>query len=365
MKILILTLPLHINYGGILQAFALQKFLELNGHQSFIVSVNSKKNNFISYLKYTLKILLFQKKKEFISYSKYLFYVTNHSKDIDSFIHNNMNVVHFSRFNEINYFIINKNIDTIIVGSDQVWRSEYTNDVSNYFLSFLDSTICVNKKSYAASFGLDEWKLSEQQTNICRKLLSDFSKVSVREESGFFLCQKYFGVTPQIVLDPTLLLMKEDYIVATGCKSLNVNQKRLFSYILDSTDEKEKFVESLVDKYKLIHDKLSNYFFDIKQKLPSVESWLLHFYLADCIVTDSYHGCVFSIIFNKRFIAINNSHRGSGRFISLLKSLGLQNRLVLNIDNSTQDLLFDDIDWNMVNHRLKQMREHSSDFLDS
>lgn len=72
MKILILTLPLHINYGGILQAFALQKFLELNGHQSFIVSVNSKKNNFISYLKYTLKILLFQKKKEFISYSKSL-----------------------------------------------------------------------------------------------------------------------------------------------------------------------------------------------------------------------------------------------------------------------------------------------------
>jgi len=97
--------------------------------------------------------------------------------------------------------------------------------------------------------------------------------------------------------------------------------------------------------------------------LPPVTQWLQSFMDAKFIVTDSFHGCVFSIIFNKPFIAIGNEGRGLTRFISLLKVFKLENRLMLKSSELTDTLIFSDINWDQVNEIIKLEQARSTEFL--
>ena len=84
---------------------------------------------------------------------------------------------------------------------------------------------------------------------------------------------------------------------------------------------------------------------------------------ADYIITDSFHGTLFSIIFNKKFISIGNKRRGLSRFTSILKQLGLENRLLLDVSDFSPELLNEDIDWDSVNIKLEVERKESIEFL--
>ena len=218
MKIAILTQPLKSNYGGLLQAYALQKSLSKLGHDATTVNrfflpktklkvlENFIKRVLLVYIKGRKDIEVFplqpsKKEQEIMA--------TNTS----AFIKNNIALTKtISSTVELEEMI--EEYDAFVVGSDQVWRPKYSPSIYNYFLDFIekDNPKKVKKLSYAASFGVDSWEFTPEETSKCSSLIKNFDAVSVREDSGVALCKTYLGATATHVLDPTLLLSKEDYL---------------------------------------------------------------------------------------------------------------------------------------------------------
>lgn len=345
MKIGILTLPLHTNYGGLLQALALQTVLEYLGNKVIIINREypKKKCPLFLTLKESLKQLLDK-------------YVYNYK--ITSFVSDNY---HKSR--ELNNdetfskYIKESDFDAIIVGSDQVWRPQYSPNIFNYYL---DVTEGMNMKriSYAASFGVDEWEYSHKETEKCSILARLFDAISVREKSGIKLCKEYLGVNACLVLDPTMLLNKEYYIALTQKYKEPMFKGNLFCYVLDNDAAKNNLISTVINELGLRPFYCSDP--HGREIRPSVTQWIRGFMDADMIVTDSFHGTVFSIIFNKPFWVIGNERRGLSRFESLLKLFGLENRLI-QTDNPVD--LKSQIDWDGVNARINEMRSYSLTFL--
>ena len=252
-----------------------------------------------------------------------------------------------------------------IVGSDQVWRPAY-NNLNNTYLSFAERWN-VKRIAYAASFGTDEKEYSTEQIVMCTPLIQRFDAVSVREDSGVTLCKEYFGVQAQHVLDPTLLLDKEDYIKLVEEKGFGPSKGNLFVYLLDENEEKMALVNRVAKGNNLapffVKVKSDNIYAPVEDRIqPHVEKWLRAFMDAKFVITDSFHGCVFSILFNKPFIAIGNSDRGLARFNSLLRMFDLEDRLVLDV-RKQENILDTSIDWGKVNQILVCQRELAYSFI--
>jgi exopolysaccharide biosynthesis predicted pyruvyltransferase EpsI len=178
------------------------------------------------------------------------------------------------------------------------------------------------------------------------------------------------GVDAVHLLDPTLLLDKSDYITLIKNANEPPSAGNLYTYILDSTFEESDIISFIATKLHLLPFSIMPKRFTRETQnsvekcvFPPVTKWLRSFMDADFVVTDSFHGCVFSIIFNKPFVAIGNESRGMARFHSLLTLVGLGDRLITSYD----DLLNIDwdasIDWEKVNKRLDEKRKESIDFL--
>lgn len=213
MKIAIITLPLHINYGGILQCYALQTVLQRMGHEVHILNKPRYGRLYLvefikSYLSSLYKLFVNKKNGgDIVSIYDNLYEYEYISKDIKSFIRKNINTYTKRNWNQK---VISK-FDVFIVGSDQVWRPLYTPLIERMFLSFTEG-YHVKRLSYAASFGIDNIsEFSDDKLKKCSLLLKQFDAVSVREKSGIELCKKYFGIDARQVVDPTLLLVAEDY----------------------------------------------------------------------------------------------------------------------------------------------------------
>ena len=239
--------------------------------------------------------------------------------------------------------------------------------MKNYtFGQFLTGRVPINLLAYAASFGTDEWEYSKKQTKLCKELLKRFDAVSVREKSAVDLCMRHFAREAFHVLDPTMLLSADDYIRQFDLKSLPKSQGTLLCYFLDDSSAKKAVADKIAKETGLlmfnVNAKVEDWSIPVDKKIqPPVESWLKGFYDAEFVVTDSFHACVFSIIFNKPFIAIGNTKRGLSRFLSLLSIFGLENRLITSkyYDNANEV----EIDWNSVNDRLKNRILFSKEFL--
>ena len=238
--------------------------------------------------------------------------------------------------------------------------------------SYLDFTKGWNVKriAYAASFGINSWSYTDRETEKCRSLIKKFNLVTVRELSAVSLCNEFLGINPINVLDPTFLLDKNEYQTLIANYKVS-NSHFIFSYLLDETKEKldllkeiSKIKELPIHKIKLEND-LSKVSVKKLAKLryPSIQQWLASFAQADFIITDSFHGTVFSIIFNKPFIAIANNGRGITRFHSLLKVFGLANRLIFENQGISKELLSESIDFNVVNTIMNAERNKSYELL--
>jgi hypothetical protein len=198
--------------------------------------------------------------------------------------------------------------------------------------------------------------------------LKKFNAISVREKSAVDICEKFFGAKAEHVLDPTMLLNTEDYKRLFNKDSILKSEGDLLVYILDNTDEIKMTIESLAGQYNLtpftvnaieIHNEKSyNY------KFLSVESWLRGFYDAEFIITDSFHACVFSILFNKPFVCIGSKGRGNARFDSLLGMFGLENRLVDDMSRIS-GMMNEPINWAIVNSTFKRKKIESIAFLEN
>src|SRR5690554_5026829 len=150
---------------------------------------------------------------------------------------------------------------------------------------------------------------TEEQTRRFKQQILDFDGVSVREESGADLCRKHFKVDAVRVLDPTFLLGKEHYCSLIPKEEINSINPELFCYVLDESEEKRYVSGYLAGKLGLRAD---SFFVGKKDRgfvYPTVTSWLASFYNAKFVFTDSFHGCVFSILFNKPFFVFGNKIR--------------------------------------------------------
>lgn len=313
-KIAIITQPLKNNYGGILQNFALQEILKGLNYNPITIDYQNDKIAplwmfFGSWIKTILLFLFTGRPLHFVPYKiqktrKGVFEIF-----LSKYINRTKKVCNYST-----KILVNNNIDIVLVGSDQVWRPKYNDCITDMFLKFCARNRNLKRISYAASFGVDEWEFSSKQSNECSILAKKFDAISVREESGVQLCKEYLDVDATWVLDPTLLLKKEDYCEV--CKSIPIStENNLVVYVLDMNDSIRGLCASLVNEYGLT---LKIFSADLFATL-TIPEWIAMFRDASYIVTDSFHGTVFSIIFEKKFKCIYNKDRGVARFDSLLK----------------------------------------------
>ena len=350
MKVGILTQHFYKNYGGILQDWALQQILLGMGHKPLTFEHDTCYSR-RRWLMRTAKQVL--QKKSLNNLPQYPYKGRIGHKPFIHFILKNLCSVpvhDFTRNLEAKY-----GIDAFIVGSDQVWRPAFNHGrLYNMFLDFASDS--VKKIAYAASFGVSGWEYNSIQTKRCKELVQRFSAVSVREGSGVALCNKYLDISAKLVLDPTLLLNKADY--ESLCNSIPQAKPFIFVYALNLNDSiiklSQKKSEELKTTIKTIQagDKL--------KRDDSIEDWIASFRDAAFIVTDSFHGMAFSIVFNKPFLIIKNESGGNARYYSLLKQFGLEKRIVENMNNMPQE----EINWEQVNKKRMILKQSSIKFLE-
>lgn len=368
MRIGIYTLPLNYNYGGLLQAYALQTTLQRMGHDVTIIDrpLHTKevwwkrprekaKRLVAKYILGKKNVRVFQENYE----AKVYPLISQHT---DGFIQR-----HLHRLQVVSPTSLDASLfDALVVGSDQIWRNAFhDNNTKRYdsFLAFAEKW-SVKRISYAASFGTIEWEYTPEQTQQCKHLIALFDAVSVREASGVKLCQDHFGVEAKHVLDPTMLLDSADYEALVEETNTPKSSGSLLVYILDQTTVKTNAVNRLSTSLNLspfsVNSKADDSFAPIEERIqPTVEQWLRGFMDAEYVITDSFHACVFSILFGKPFIVLGNKNRGMERFISLLKTYQLQDRLIL----SEFDGILPNSDMHAAQQLMKELREDSKAFL--
>lgn len=377
MKIAILTLPLHSNYGGIIQNYALQTVLERMGHEVYTININKPKVKM--YLSKSISFFYKGLIKKIIGRKDGILFVErklNRDKiiveqHVRRFINNNIHLTQpYYTKTDLSTFDI-KNFNAVIVGSDQVWRIPYAYpDIETYFLDFIKGKQ-IKKIAYSASFGTDEIEFSDEQIKKCGELIKEFEAVTVREQSAIQLINNIYKweckTKPVHTLDPTMLLSKEDYIKISAQYVNTLHKGGLFYYILDMTEEKMKLLQKISSDLGLepftIKPKSTNWFDKAEDKIaPPIEKWLQAFNQASFIFTDSFHGSVFSIIFNKEFITIGNQGRGMTRFHSLINLFNLRSRFLTSIVEYSKQTS-EAINWSSVNEILEKEREISLNIL--
>lgn len=365
MRVGVLTLPLHTNYGGILQAYALQRVLQDMGHDVVLLDSYPQCPTLkpfplqqMFYLKRLLMKVVAPHKAIPLFYEKEAMARYRKKEHIRQFYRQHVRNVPFGVGAAVN----SSDFDALIVGSDQVWRPMYSPNIFDAYLSFAQDWPHVKRISYAASFGTAEWEYSEEQTSECRRLVQMFDVVSVREESGVTLCKERLGVNASWVLDPTLLVEPRHYKEHIAKADADYPSSMCFGYILDASEEKDAIFHHIATTRGLQMSSFQNVDDPDNGAAPSVESWLKAFHDAEFVFTDSFHGCVFSIIFNKPFVVYGNVNRGMARFHSLLSMFGLENRLVTTPDDAA-NVACQPVDWDSVNIRLSELRKVSKEFL--
>lgn len=378
MKIGILTQPLNNNYGGILQNYALQTILTNQGH--YVKTIDWDFNNTVKEYNglsgFILRTKIFflrliGKKINTISTRKRICEIlsTNNNQFINDHISRSRKLWGYKDFRKN---VLEEEYDAIIVGSDQTWRPCYNGNGMLYRM-FLDFTegLQIKRVAYACSFGVSSWEYNKVETARCKALLADFDAISVRESTGIELIKNHLGNNRAVqVLDPTLLLCREDYISLISKNGRS--QGGLLTYILDENPTITERINLVADALKL------NRFSVLPQECPivsipesdakeyispSVDVWIESFAKADYVICDSFHGTVFSIIFNKPFVVIGNKERGLARFESILAPLNLSDRLVDEGSNNYLNVLRKQINWEDVNKTLAYKRKESIDFL--
>ena len=381
MKIGILTLPLHTNYGGILQAYALHVVLKRLGHDVKVINKNRQPKRMSlyqvskSFIRRIISTIVHRKRYKFYNinneqksnYADFLLMTQHTQKFVDKYI---------DCFYVRNYQkdIKKTTFDAIVVGSDQIWSREHggaiDGNVANAYLPFFIDKHPL-RISYAASFGKDYWEYTKKQEIIARNAISRFTAVSVREQSGIKLCKDHFGVDAIQLLDPTLLLKAEDYISDIDLENVSESPGNMLVYIIDGNNEKDSIVSLCENKLNLkrfiVNSRAEDY--NIKDKAledciqPPVEQWLRGFYDAKFVVTDSFHACVFSILFHKPFIIVGNESRGNARFVSLLSLLHLSEHLVHSLQDVNNIDIKKQIDFTIIDSILEKEREKAFKYL--
>jgi hypothetical protein len=329
MKIALITTQNANNYGAILQAFALQKVLSRYGD----VEVVNYKNSHIGIsfnlirVKPTAHGLLGMVKDVFRLFPRYRVI-----KKFKRFIQKNMELTKSVSMQELQHGELG-HYDVYVAGSDQIWNpacisKDCTIDPI-YFLSFAPKA--VRKISYASSIG--GYQLASNEKEHIKELLEDFHMISVREKDTQILMQDVLEKTVNHVLDPTLLLSKEEWLESLKIeKTVNITEKYILLYTVPKNPLIRNAVEYFSKKtgYKLValdQGLSAGAKVDEQVRDAGPIEFLELFANATFVITDSFHGTCFSINFGLPFVVISHGAH-SNRIESLLSLVGLESRLV-------------------------------------
>lgn len=334
MKIGILTFHWANNYGAVIQAYALLSKLKELGHEAYIIDRQIKYKGILRRL-----------------YHRYSY---NHRYAWLSFDKERKHILSpmsasYKSHEELVKGFPNEKFDAVIVGSDQVWRWNMMGN--NYFLDFLKGT-STHRYAYAASFGLSEWKGTEEQRKEISALLKEFNAISVRENSGVKICHETFGVDAQLVLDPTLLHERSFY-ENTLLKDKPLKKSgKVVSYMLGANNKKQVLEIAKWAKNKgLKHNELFWTSLDFPSLIGKSEfhfshvdltTWLDEIRNAEYVITNSFHATVFCILFGKKFVVLENTSGGTDRIYTLLNTLNLSNRFQKSLEQEIFDNSFID-----------------------
>ncbi|MEH6305213.1 polysaccharide pyruvyl transferase family protein [Olivibacter sp. CPCC 100613] len=362
------------NYGQQLQAFALQTFLRQLGHDAFLIkyhrhgSVPPRK----TLLQRIVQFNPIKSAKARIAHSKlrkFSAFEQAHPRHFNSFKDNRLVFGDrlYTSLDELMTFP--PKADAYICGSDQIWNNTFSVSCEPYLLGFGD--LKTKRIAYAASFG--QKVLSADTLRLFRRYLPKFDAVSVREKSGLTLCKK-IGYTNAIwVPDPTLLFDKSHWtsLLKNDKEFDRKKNTQLFLYTLGNSkiNHREQIIHYLKNKEAVdtLHvsanrDMSGDYF-------PRVEEWVHAISQSDYLVTNSFHGAVFSILFNKNFIVLPNTGVATGmneRVLSLLEKLNLTEHLLWQFDPQRIDFLLQKkIPWAKINADIASWREDARQFLKS
>ena len=354
-KIGILTLPLFNNYGGLVQAAALYHFLEQNGHEVVLLSKKYERPIHKRIAAQILRKIPFHNIGNVRSIEAQR---AIHYGFLDRFIPNRSRQLYSSAM--LRKFVRQNDIECVIVGSDQVWRPDYVSDedTRNFFLGFSSE---IRKVSYAASFGTSEWTRPNRIPEV-KELLSRFHAVSLREYSGVEICKSVLGREDcTLTLDPTLIV--DPAIYEKMVYGSSTSEKHVLNYVLDKNPDFQKITGRVIKAIGGQHG-VRSILLDEDQRPATVPEWVNAFRSASFVVTDSFHGTVFSILFRKPFVSIVNTERGADRFVTILDQLDLSDRLVSGDDPARiQRLVNVPIDYCKAHNKLDSLRERSRQFI--
>lgn len=347
MKIGIITFHWATNFGAVLQAYALQHYLQSLGNDVHIINYKPYKYNFSirSLLSKAIfnNILLLKKERQIKIFRSRFLNQTN-------------------RYYSENELKSNPpQFDIYITGSDQVWNPYFTQfgegkTTLTYFLSFGNSN--VNKYAYAISCGTTEY--DETVKKIIKPVINDINKIGVREDSGLNILQSVdYKHKNLVVPDPTLLLDAEDYdkLLNTQYK---IKKKYHFIYILRSNSLKKKLFD--IDR-TLGYNSVISEAWD-----GDIGKWLYLIKHAEFMMTNSYHGMLFCIQYHIPFVVITEKGRLQGmndRFNTVLSRLNLQDRILseVNVNNINSSILNVNLNWKEIDMRLASFKKIGYDFL--
>jgi hypothetical protein len=374
-RVLLRTLPLsNGNYGGILQAYALQRVLiDIGLHPATDLSISRPLSRFSK----SLARLVVRTMPSWVFGTRATAEIRDSvlseeiSRPLAPFVTENVNTVRVYRKRGVIDDDVVKQYRKMVVGSDQVWRHRY-GDVKSYLFDFVDDPN-VRMISYAASFGRDDLDgYGDRLIRATKTLALRFDSVSVRESSAVEICKKYWDVTARHHVDPTMLLSRDHYTALAAAGDASDLSPQCLVYVLDESQAIRHRVDALCERLGLRETRLiakPGSYADWRARPeeyrhPTVPTWLKAFADARFVVTDSFHGTIFAILNNTPFIAVSNAERGSSRFTSLLRTFDLQHRLLTpDSRDDVEDALRHEIDWQSVNERLAAKRDEGIDYL--
>ena len=328
-KIAIMTWYTHNNYGSKLQATAMSRYIKKMGYDSYFINYKPRGVLYENNFKSTLKKVVTKLKSKTINkpfnnndiFEDYKRKYIKETEKCDSYV---------------DLYQLNSDFDAFICGSDQIWSPN--NFDSKYFLDFADDNKII---AYAPSIGLNNIYSPIIKEKMCT-LIKRFKYLSVREETGAEIIKNNVGIDAQVVLDPTLLLKSNEWEQIENielAKQLK-NQQYVVTYFLGDSSKYIKVIEKYAKNKNLkIYNipvfkskKINKYNFYTSVG-PSEFLSLIH--NANCVFTDSFHGTILSINYNKDFYTFKrfkstSKNNQNSRVEDILKRLSLDDRLVIN-----------------------------------
>lgn len=335
------------NYGGVLQAYALQKFLNNNGFEAFQICYQKEQTNKTIGIKTHLKesgiaktlIWFNDRLRKRISTkiaNKILGnnYKKQFNKRIENFNEFRDEIQHTSNiYTQENVKELNDIMDIFICGSDQIWKPGVI--CPDYMLNFVDDKKI--KISYAAS--ISKTNISDKDLEYMIPYLTRFNKISVREESDVKKLSQKIKRNVSWVIDPTLLLNEEEW--SSVCSNTKItNEKYLFCYLLEANSRKYKIIKKFAknNNLKIVTIPFSNgdlnlkdiKFGDIRATDAGPKDFLSLIKNAEMVITDSFHAAVFSNIFKTKFFVLERTEAPTmnSRIVSLLNMFNMMDRFI-------------------------------------